>query len=161
MTPLQSDTTFTGRTYHITDAPLRSQAYEGHLFHDAVQLKSVAGPVTAQTGDYYIELDQPACRYLVEALEPEAHDSFFRWGFFNSILEKKERFSAYLFEDTAAEMLLAEPELQRLFAQWKLDHPQLLADQSAVLDFLFASGQRHQEPGWMRYPVMAVMERVV
>jgi hypothetical protein len=39
---------------------------------------------------------------VIETLEPAAHDSFFRWGFFNSVLEKKEAYSDYVFEDSAA-----------------------------------------------------------
>jgi hypothetical protein len=31
----------------------------------------------------------------------KGHDSFFRWGFFNSVLEKKEAYSDYVFEDEA------------------------------------------------------------
>ena len=156
MTPLKTDSTFTGRTYHITDAPLRPQAYEGHLFHDAVQLRSIAGPVTAQSGDYYIELDQPACRYLVEALEPEAHDSFFRWGFFDSILERKEHYSDYLFEDLAEQMLAKEPELRRKFDDWMIQNPHLRSSQSAVLDFIYTHGQAYAEPSWRSYPVKLI-----
>ena len=63
-----------------------------------------------------------------------------------------------MFEDTALEMLQDEPALQARFEQWKLAHPELLADQSAVLDFIFSAGRRHEEPGWMRYPVMGLMD---
>ena len=41
--------------------------------------------------------------------------------------------------------------------QWKLQHPELLSDQKAVLGFIFAHGQRFNEPGWMRYPVLSVL----
>ena len=121
-----------------------------------MQLKSVAGPVTAQTGDYYIELDQPACRYLVEALEPEAHDSFFRWGFFDSILERKEHYSDYLFEDLAEQMLAKEPELRRKFDAWMIQNPHLRSSQSAVLDFIYTHGQAYAEPSWRTYPVKLI-----
>ena len=156
MTPLKADSTFLGRTYHITAAPLRAQAYEGHLFHDTVQLRSDIGPVTAQTGDYYIELDQPACRYLTEALEPESHDSFFRWGFFDSILEKKEHYSDYLFEDIAPKMLANEPELRQKFDAWITQNPHLRSNQQAVLDFIYTHGQAHAEPSWNTYPVKLI-----
>ena len=154
-----SDEAVPARLYLVDSVTSRATPYEGRMFHDAVVLSTLQTTVQARVGDYLVPLDQPRARYAVETLEPMAHDSFFRWGFFNSILEKKERFSAYLFEDTASEMLQAEPELQRSFAQWKLDHPQLLADQDAVLDFLFAHGQRFHEPSWRRYPVAALVER--
>jgi hypothetical protein len=114
------------------------------MFHDVVEVAQEFTAYDAQAGDCVVELDQPQARYAVETLEPQAHDSFFRWGFFNSVLERKERYSDYVFEDTALEMLQAEPELKASFEQWKVAHPELLADQSAVLDFIFSSGQRHR-----------------
>jgi multidrug resistance efflux pump len=124
------------------------------MFHDEVQVSLHPVAVQARAGDVLVHLDQPRARYAVETLEPQAHDSFFRWGFFNAILEKKEHFSDYVFEDTAVEMLRDEPALAAAFAQWKLENPQLLADQQAVLSFLYDHGQRHREPEWRGYPVV-------
>ena len=152
-----ADQALSARVYRVDSVTSRATPYEGRLFHDAMSLSTHQTAVQARAGDYLVALDQPRARYAVETLEPMAHDSFFRWGFFNSILEQKERFSAYLFEDTATEMLSSEPELQRLFTQWKTDHPQLLSDQGAVLDFLFAHGRRYHEPSWRRYPVAALV----
>ena len=156
---LQSDRPLQVRAYRILSVVSRPQPYEGRSFHDTVEVAPERITYDAQAGDCLVDLDQPQARYAVETLEPQAHDSFFRWGFFNSVLEKKERYSDYVFEDTALEMLQDEPELQARFEQWKGTHPELLANQSAVLDFLFAAGRRHQEPGWMRYPVMGLMEQ--
>ena len=126
------------------------------MFHDAVELTEHVEPVECRAGDFLVALDQPAARYAVETLEPMAHDSFFRWGFFNSVLERKERFSHYVFEDTAMQMLEQEPELRAKFEQWKARHPEHLSDPDAVLGFLFAQGRRHREPEWLRYPVVAI-----
>lgn len=93
----------------------------------------------------------------METLEPQGHDSFFRWGFFNSVLEKKEAFSDYVFEDLALEMLETEPELKAKFEAWKLANPALLSDQDAVLHFIFHNGKRHAEPEWRRYPVLSIL----
>jgi hypothetical protein len=60
------------------------------MYHDDVQLEARTGSFTVQPGDYFIPLKQANARYAVETLEPQGHDSFFRWGFFNSVLEKKE-----------------------------------------------------------------------
>jgi hypothetical protein len=109
-----------------------------------------------QPGDWFIPLKQANARYAVETLEPQGHDSFFRWGFFNSVLEKKEAYSDYVFEDLALEMLETEPELKARFDAWKAANPALLSDQDAVLGFIFANGKRHAEPEWRRYPVLSV-----
>lgn len=112
----------------------------------------------ARAGDGVVDLAQPNVRYAVETLEPQAHDSFFRWGFFNSILEKKEAYSDYVFEDTALEMLQAEPELRACFEAWKQAFPERTSNQSDVLDFVFSNGQRFHEPEWRRYPVVGLSE---
>jgi hypothetical protein len=140
--------------YHIVSVGSRPGAYEGHMFHDEVQVEKRRGQVTLRAGDYLVPLDQDNARYAVETLEPQAHDSFFRWGFFNSVLEKKEAYSDYVFEDHAAELLRDEPELAARFEAWKAANPALLKDQEAVLDFIFANCERYREPEWRRYPVL-------
>ncbi|MEG2961224.1 MAG: peptidase M14, partial [Janthinobacterium sp.] len=77
--------------------------------------------------------------------------------FFNSVLEKKEAFSDYVFEDMASELLRDEPALATKFAEWKAANPALLSNQEAVLDFIFEHCQRFAEPEWRRYPVIALM----
>jgi hypothetical protein len=147
----------TVHSYHIRSVRSRPNAYEGHMFHDELQLERRSASVTLQPGDWWIPLDQDMARYAVETLEPHGHDSYFRWGFFNSVLEKKEAYSDYVFEDHASELLRDEPELASKFAAWKASHPELMSDQTAVLDFIFTHCQRYAEPDWRRYPVLTVM----
>ncbi len=153
MTRLAADETKDVEYYHIKSVVSRKNAYEGHMFHDEVELEKRSGRVGLRAGDYVISLDQDQARYAVEMLEPQGHDSFFRWGFFNSVLEKKEAYSDYVFEDHAMELLRDEPELKTKFDAWKLANPKLVSDQIAVLDFIFANCRRYREPEWSRYPV--------
>jgi hypothetical protein len=143
--------------YRIKSVASRPHAYEGHMYHDDVQLEKAVGKVRLRAGDGWIALDQERARYAVETLEPQGHDSFFRWGLFNSVLEKKEAYSDYVFEDHASELLRAEPGLQAKFDAWKAANPALVSQQSAVLDFIFAHCARYAEPEWRRYPVFAVI----
>jgi hypothetical protein len=145
------------RVYHVERVTSRPGPYEGHMFHDEVTLAQREMTMTLQPGDWYVPLDQDKARYAVETLEPQGHDSFFRWGFFNSVLEKKEAYSDYVFEDLAAQMLDEEPALRAAFEAWKRDYPDLLTQQDKVLDFIFENGQRHVEPEWRRYPVVKVV----
>jgi hypothetical protein len=142
--------------YHIVSVSSRPNAYEGHMFHDDVQLEKRRASVQLRAGDVIVPLDQDKARYVVETLEPLAHDSFFRWGFFNSVLEKKEAYSDYVFEDEAEQMLLAEQALAAKFAEWKAANPAQLSNQEAVLDFVFAHCDKYREPEWRRYPVFMV-----
>jgi hypothetical protein len=156
MDRVDSERTVDASYYHIGSVSSRAHAYEGHMFHDEVQVEKRRGPVTLRAGDYIVSLDQDNARYAVETLEPQAHDSFFRWGFFNSVLEKKEAFSDYVFEDEAEKLLREEPELAAKLEAWKQANAALLNDQSAVLDFIFANCERYREPEWRRYPVMLI-----
>ncbi len=142
--------------YHVVSVASRPNAYEGHMFHDDVQLEKRHASVQLRAGDVVVPLDQDKARYVVETLEPLAHDSFFRWGFFNSVLEKKEAYSDYVFEDEAGQMLRDEPALAAKFAEWKAANPALLSNQETVLDFIFAHCDKYREPEWRRYPVFMV-----
>ena len=154
---LTADEVRTVDYYHVAAVTSRANAYEGHMFHDDMVLERRTGSLPLRAGDYLVTLDQDQARYAVEMLEPQGHDSFFRWGLFNSVLEKKEAYSDYVFEDHAAELLRDEPELKAKFAAWKAANPALLTDQNAVLDFIFANCERYREPEWSRYPVLMVM----
>ncbi|HEY0488622.1 MAG TPA: M14 family zinc carboxypeptidase [Telluria sp.] len=157
MERIDAEKTVEVQCYHIKSVASRANAYEGHMFHDDVQLEKRNVRVTLRPGDVWISLDQDNARYAVETLEPQAHDSFFRWGFFNSVLEKKEAYSDYVFEDHAMELLRDEPELKAKFEAWKGENQGLLGNQEAVLDFIFANCQRYVEPEWRRYPVYSVV----
>jgi len=156
MAQFDEASTVEAQYYHIVSVTPRPNAYEGHMYHDEVQLEARTASFTVQPGDWFIPLRQANARYAVETLEPQGHDSFFRWGFFNSVLEKKEAYSDYVFEDLAMEMLGTEPELKAKFDAWKAANPALLKDQDAVLGFIFTNGKRHAEPEWRRYPVLSV-----
>ena len=146
----------TAQVYRIDSVKSSPGSYEGHLFHEKMTLETDTEPVELQVGDYWIPVRQDKARYIVETLEPQAHDSFFRWGFFNSILEKKERFSNYVFEDMALQLLQEEPVLNAKFEQWKIKNPTLQTIQSRVLGFVFENCERFNEPQWRRYPVLAI-----
>jgi hypothetical protein len=145
------------RYYRIRTVISRPGPYEGHLFHDEVELEKHSTTAELRAGDFLVPLDQARARYAIETLEPQAHDSFFRWGFFNAILEKKEAFSDYVFEDLAVELLRDEPALQQKFDAWKSEHPELLSNQAEVLGFIYAHCERYAEPEWRRYPVWSLM----
>jgi hypothetical protein len=158
MTRLGSDQTLVVQTVRIDSVTTRATPYEGHMFHDEVHISRHTETVPLHAGDYVVTLNQPRARYAVETLEPQAHDSFFRWGFFNSVLEKKEGFSDYAFEDTALELLRQEPELSQRFEDWKAANPALVNDQDKVLQFIYSHCRRYAEPQWMRYPVYGLLQ---
>jgi hypothetical protein len=157
MTRVDAPREVEAKYYRIGELSTRATAYEGHMFHDVVDVTEHTGTFTLNVGDWIVPLDQDNARYAVETLEPQAHDSFFRWGFFNSVLERKEAISDYVFEDLAVELLETEPALKDKFDAWKAANPALLSNQDAVLHFILHNCERHAEPEWRRYPVLGLL----
>jgi hypothetical protein len=143
------------RVEHFEKRPL---PFEGRHLHTRLQLSSETITAQIQAGDWLLPLGGAHDRFIVELLEPLGIDSLFRWGFFDSVLDKKENYSDYLFEDEAEQLLAAEPALRAAFETWKAEHPELLGDQQAVLNFIFFNAQRYAEPGWRRVPVLRLLE---
>ena len=143
-------------TYTIEDYKTSPKPYEGHYVHSQVKLAiSSQSQTTLPPGTWLAVLAEqgPAARYLVEALEPQATDSFFAWGFFDSILQQKEHYSDYVFEDLAADYLTKNPDVrQRLDAAKKAD-PALAASGPAQLEWVYQHSP-YREASYLAYPVV-------
>lgn len=156
--PLESDTVLQVQSYRIQDFKTRSQPYEGHYLHYDTKVKSTPKSMRFSEGDIVIPTDQPGIRYVLETLEPAATDSFFNWNFFDTILQQKEGFSPYVFEDKALEMLDKDPELKEFFELKKKHDPEFAASWYAQLDWLFKKSDNY-EPAHMQYPVYRVLKK--
>lgn len=149
---LSKDTMMTVRAYYITDLKTPQRPYEGHYPHTGVKVRTESQSIQFYKGDYLIQTDQSANRYIVETLEPQGVDSFFAWNFFDSILDQKEYFSDYIFEDTAAELLKKSPELQKQLAEKRASDKAFAENADAQLDFIYRQTP-YYEKTHNRYPV--------
>lgn len=146
------DTVLDLEVYHIDTFSTVTQPFEKHYYHfDTRVSKSVKKVAIAKT-DYLIRLDNDYKRFLVESLEPEGPDSYFNWNFFDAILQQKEWYSAYVFEDEAAKMLQSDSELKEKFEAEKASNPRLKANAQAQLYWIYKNSP-HYEKSHLRYPV--------
>lgn len=152
MSQLAEDTKLNVEMYYIADLKTNTRPYEGHYQHSAVKVNTVTQSVQFYTGDYVVYANQPQNRYLIETLEPQAIDSFFNWNFFDSILGQKEGYSAYVFEDTAAQLLKSNPALKQKLEEEKLRNPELAKNGRAQLDFVYKNSD-YYEKTFNRYPI--------
>ncbi|PRY04004.1 zinc carboxypeptidase [Pontibacter ummariensis] len=152
MQQLKKDTTLTLDTYYIKDYKTGQRPYEGHYLHSDVQVETKRMPRQFYKGDYVVYLNQPANRFIVEVLEPQATDSYFNWNFFDSILMQKEYFSSYVFEDLAADILKQNPALRKKLEEMKKLDPDFAKNARAQLDFVYRNSP-HYEFTHMMYPV--------
>lgn len=153
---IKDEATYDGEFYRIEERSTRDEPYEGHFFHDRVVLSSQRQQLVARPGDVLVRTNQRRARYVVETLEPEAMDSFFRWNFFDSVLQQKESFSPYVFEDTARKLLADDPQLAVRFKAKLTADPEFASDRLAQLTFLFRASP-HYEPAHRRYPIVRVL----
>ncbi len=153
--PLSKDSTILGAMYYVDVVETSKTPYEKHFLHKIVQVSEQYQQVRFYKGDYLVALDQPVRRFLVETLEPTAADAFFRWNFFDNVLQQKEWFSDFAFEPIAKELLGSNPQLKSEFEEAKENDSALRNNHMAQLFWVFKRSQFY-EPEHKRYPIMRV-----
>ncbi len=152
---LKSDSIFAVESYKIEDYKTRQQAYEGHYPHYNVSVSLKTEKLTFKKGDYVIKTNQPSLRYIIETLEPQAPDSFFNWNFFDAILQQKEGFSPYVWEDKALELLNNNEKLRIAFNAKKQSDKAFTNNWYAQLDWVHKQSE-YYEKAHLQYPVYRV-----
>ncbi len=155
MSQLKTDSTITVESYKINSYETRKAPYEGHYSHYNTTVKTETKDIKFLKGDYVISTNQSGIRYLLETLEPQAPDSFFNWNFFDTILQRKEYFSPYVWEDKAKELLDSNPKLKADFEHRKKDLTEFNNNWYAQLNWLHQQSE-HYEKSHMQYPVFRV-----
>jgi len=155
---LEKDSIMLVESYKIDSYETRSKAYEGHYPHYNSSVVSNMQEVIFSKGDILIPTDQPGIRYILETLEPAAMDSFFNWNFFDTILQQKEGFSPYVFDDDALEMLKNDPKLREDFEAKRIADENFVQNWYAQLSWLFKQS-KYYEPAHMQYPIYRILKK--
>ncbi len=154
---IKTPDTVPAEIYRIDSVESRSAPYEGHFFHDKVDLTTLTGPMLVREGDVVVPVNQDRARYIVEALEPKAMDSLFRWNRFDTVLQQKEYFSPYVFEKTAEKLLAEDQAVREEFTARKQSDPEFAADRRAQLDFLYKRSKNY-ETSHLKYPIARLLK---
>lgn len=150
--PFSRDTSIEVEVCHIEDYKTLPRPYEMHHLNTDVKVSITKQVVKFRKGDYYIPVSGADQRFLVTVLEPQSDDSYFAWNYFDGILGRKEGYSAYAFEDIAAQYLHEHPELKQLLEARKASDSTFANSASAQLDFIYKNSPFF-EPEYLRYPV--------
>lgn len=153
----EKDTTLTVQVYKISSFETYKRPYEGHYPHYNTNVSSSEMQVSFQKGDYLIPTRQNGMRYLLETLEPEAVDSFFNWNFFDSVLQQKEGFSPYVFEDLALTILTENPALRDSLELKKQEDEIFSQNWYAQLEWIHKNS-KYYEVAHLQYPVYRVLK---
>jgi hypothetical protein len=143
------------KVFYIDSYKTTNTVYEGHYLHSDVKLKEVIEEQQFFKGDYIVSMGQLSDYYTVTVLDPRGADSFFAWNFFDAILQQKEWYSDYIFEDEAVEILEADPDLKAQFLAKKKSDAVFREDAEAQLYYIFQHSE-HFEKAYMRYPIYRV-----
>jgi len=157
MTKIPNDTVWKVRQYRIEDYSSRRSPYEGHYPHYNTTVSETMVEATVMKGDYYVPTSQFGIRYLLETLEPMAIDSYFNWNYFDTILQQKEGFSPYVWEDKAKELLQRNPQLEIDFNLKKTFDKAFADNWYAQLDWLHKQSDSYEQ-AHMNYPVYRVFK---
>lgn len=155
MSVLNHDTLVQVATYKILSYQSNATPYEGHHMKRNVRVEPITvtkqfykGDVVISTGTYYDY-------FLASVLEPTAYDSYFSWGFFDGMLQQKEWFSDYVWEDKAWEILQNNQQLRTEF-NLKKDTDTTFAKNGWDQLYYVYKNSAFFEEHYMEYPVYKI-----
>ncbi|MBA3240868.1 MAG: M14 family metallopeptidase [Acidobacteria bacterium] len=133
---LSAPVTLEVESYRFREVKFASSSFEGRVL---VSFKSepVRERRTYMAGSVVVSLAQATARAALQLLEPEAPDSFVKWGFFNPIFEQKESGEDYVVEKLAREMMSKDEKLRREFEQRVASDPKFALSPSERLRFFY------------------------
>jgi hypothetical protein len=155
MERLDAERSYQGEVQRIMNFETTSGPYEGHYLHHGISTTTEREEVTGRPGDVLVPMGHPTDQLVMEILEPRCADSYFAWGFFDSMLQQKEWFSDYVFEDIAADLLEKDAALKSAFDAKRKADPAFAKDAWAQLYFIYQRSP-YFEPNYRRYPVVRI-----
>lgn len=156
---LQKATRIEVETYRFEDPVWNRSPYEGR-FRVSAGYKVDKEEIEFPAGSVIVPINQRTARVIAHILEPDAPDSYLKWGFFNIIFEQREYSETYVMEGVAREMIEADPGLLAEFETWKEEHPDAAGNQWAQLNWFYS-----KSPWWdfkkNLYPVGRIVDKKV
>jgi murein tripeptide amidase MpaA len=143
--------TFDIESYGFLDVKWAGGPFEGRLMPE-FKVEVVHERRSFPAGSVIVPLAQQTAKVAMNLLEPQAPDSFVRWGFFNATFEQKEYGEDYVVEELAREMLANDPRLREEFEKRMASDAAFAANPQARLQFFY-----RRSPYWDKqmklYPV--------
>jgi hypothetical protein len=155
MNRLDNDTLMELEVYRIESYTAAQRPYESHFRHSNVKTTIHKEIIKCLKGDYLIEMGHHTDRFVVEMLEPTGADSYFAWNHFDAIMQQKEGYSNYRWEEVAADWLKQNPELKKELEDKKSAEPEFAKNANLMLNWVYRKSP-YFEPAFMRYPVYRI-----
>ncbi len=136
---------------HFSDVKFSSSPYEGR-FRPSFKIEEKTEKVKLNKGDFQVSTNQREIVLILHLLDPESPDSFIKWGFMNSIFERKEYFEMYLFDSLANKMYDENEELRNEFNE-KLKDEDFSKNPYSRLNFFYEHSP-YFDKKYNVYPIM-------
>lgn len=156
MKAFKADTSMLCNISYILDYKTVKDPYEGHYLHSQVKTRDTMLRINVYAGDKLIFVTPENSDFLSATLEPKSPDSYFCWNFFDGILQQKEGYSAYVFEDKAVEILSKNYDLKVSLMKKQQQDLVFAKDAGAQLDYIYKHSE-YYEKSHKRYPVYRVL----
>ena len=157
MSQLEKDTIIELSVTYIDDYKTSTRQNNAHFPHYDVKIHREKQKIQCYSGDYLILMNQKANRYIVQMLEPQGMDSFFKWNFYDEILETREYFSPIGFEQNAVDYLKKNPELEKQFKIAVKDDKKLKKSHYLQLRYIYLHSD-YAEKSFKRLPIYRLEE---
>ncbi|MBQ4832317.1 M14 family metallopeptidase [Pseudoalteromonas sp. MMG010] len=141
----------------VTEHTFASAPFEGR-FRVSASFDLIAATNMNLDGWYSVETQQAAGELAVHLLHPEAPDSFFSWGEFNTLFQRTEYMENYALLPYAKKMLESDPNLAAQFKK-KIDEDSTFAnDADARLQWLYQHSPFY-DSHYLKYPILMSFEQ--
>jgi hypothetical protein len=142
------------KTY-IDNLSYAKRPYEGHFPHSKVSVRFASDSMQFYAGDWMIPMGYESDYFVVSVLEAEGADSYFKWNFFDAILQQKEWFSPYVFEQEALEILELNPDIKEQFENKAASDTNFLKSDWGAMNFIYQCSERFED-NYRRLPVYRI-----
>jgi hypothetical protein len=146
--------------------PLKQAIINKHVFDKApfegrfrVSAEFNFEPITNVNlnGWYQVNTQQSSGELAVHLLHPEAPDSFFAWGEFNTLFQRTEYKENYALIPYARNMLKDDPKLAMAFNKKLKDDSEFATNAEARLDWLYKQTPFY-DSAYLKYPILMSFE---
>ncbi|HEX3744464.1 MAG TPA: M14 family metallopeptidase [Bryobacteraceae bacterium] len=162
-------------TYRFSNVQWATSPVEGHIMLANFQSRLVKENITIPEGSYWVPMKQRRARLILATLEPQAPDSFARWGLMYQVFEGGGRGGRggagrggpvpesvmpgeYLSEPIARKTMADNPELAKEFLAKVAADPAFAADRTARLQWWYQHS-KYEPSDNGRYPIVRVWEK--
>ena len=162
-------------TYRFSGVKWANGPLEGHIMLADFDARLVKENLTIPEGSYWVPMKQSRARLILATLEPQAPDSFARWGLMYQVFEGGGRGGRggagrggavpesvmpgeYLSEPIARKTMADSPELAKEFQAKVASDPTFAADRTARLQWWYQHS-KYEPSDNGRYPIVRVWQK--